>query len=196
MGTEYMQPSIEAKLLQINKSYFALRYSLIKQINDIANIADGDADKRLLASLKRTLKGLRTRFERTGVKIDAEACAKILLDAELPKIQEQPLRFCRYYKGENASPLNEADNTGLLGNYERFCIEFVRSNRHYLESELIEYIHYGLMDFSSDDGVPISFKVILFNRYCHWNMADVESFKKWYYENYLTENNNDTRTIR
>ena len=79
----------EAKLLQVNKAYFALRYSLIKQMNDITNVVNGDADKKLLASLKRTLKGLKARFERTGVKIDADACAKILLEEELPNLMEQ-----------------------------------------------------------------------------------------------------------
>lgn len=176
----------EAKLLQVNKAYFALRYSLIKQMNDITNVVNGDADKKLLASLKRTLKGLKARFERTGVKIDADACAKILLEEELPKIQEQPLRYCRYYNGESECPFDETDNTiRLFWDYERRCTDFARSDRRYLENELIAYIHYGLMDFSAGDGTPISFKVILFNRFCHWNMADVDEFKKWYLKCYI-----------
>ncbi|MBN1180809.1 MAG: hypothetical protein JXB49_00880 [Bacteroidales bacterium] len=51
-----------------------------------------------------------------------------------------------------------------------------------------DYINIGLENFSKDDGVPISLKALLFNRYSHWTGGygnDVEDFKEWYFNSYL-----------
>ena len=177
-----------AKLLLCNKAYFALRYSLIKQISELERAIDGTilnmdvSVKKSLASLKRTLKGLQKRFEATGITIDAMLCAQKLMELEMQEIKEHPLNYCRYFKGKNEC---KDENNGLFGDYERCWIDFLNTDIRYLENQVCEYIYHNLMDFSEYDGVPISLKAILFNRYCHWNMADVEAFKSWYVKSYL-----------
>ena len=57
---------------------------------------------------------------------------------------------------------------------------------------LDEYEKYGLQDFEPDDGVPITLKAMLFNRYhssngFYLNIADM--FKEWYVRFYLCEDN-------
>ena len=49
---------------------------------------------------------------------------------------------------------------------------------------LDEYLSYGLREFENMDGVPITLKAILFNRFSHWNRADTEEFKAWYLATY------------
>lgn len=53
---------------------------------------------------------------------------------------------------------------------------------------LDEYEKYGLQDFNTEDGVPITLKAMLFNRYhvsngFYPNIADM--FKEWYERFYL-----------
>lgn len=179
----------EAKFILCHKVYFALRYSLIKQISELENVISGtelnsdvSIKRHILPSLKRTLKGLSKRFEVAGVRIDGMLCAQKLMEIETQEIKEQPLRYCRYFKGETE---NRENKLSLLSDYEKCWLDSLNTNIRYLENQVCEYIHYNLMDFSDNDGVPISLKAILFNRYCHWNMADVESFKDWYLKSYL-----------
>ena len=40
----------------------------------------------------------------------------------------------------------------------------------------------GLENFQEDDGVPITLKAFLLNRYEHW--AEDDGFKEWYQKNY------------
>lgn len=48
-------------------------------------------------------------------------------------------------------------------------------------NETINYIREGLGDFYADDGVPISMKAILFNRFCHWGWCETpDTFREWY----------------
>ena len=98
------------------------------------------------------------------------------------------LDFCSYYDGKEN---NEPDHTsGMLWEYERVWVMRMQ-NWDFSLGEVNEYIHYGVGDFNADDGVPISFKTILFNRYMHWNFCGtVEGFKEWYlatYKNRLAE---------
>lgn len=191
MRNDYIkQHPNEAKFILCNKAYFALRYSLMAQISELERSIDGTAlntdvsiKKHILPSLKRTLKGLQKRFEKTEVRIDAMLCVQKLMEIEAQEIKEQPLQHCRYYKGESENPFEGKDQTyTMFWFYERCWIKHL--NESNLKNELTEYIYYGLMDFSAEDDTPISLKAILFNRYCHWNVADVEAFKKWYCETY------------
>lgn len=98
------------------------------------------------------------------------------------------LDFCSYYNGEEYT---EADHTsGMLWEYERVWVMRL-SKLDFSFGELNEYIHYGLGDFNADDGVPITLKIILFNRYRHWNFCGTaEGFKEWYlatYKNRMAE---------
>jgi hypothetical protein len=53
---------------------------------------------------------------------------------------------------------------------------------------LDEYVAVGLSDFENADGVPITLKSLLFNRYAQGNMSSladcVEPFKKFYKQYY------------
>ena len=98
------------------------------------------------------------------------------------------LDFCSYYGVENGTEVDDAFN--MFCNYEQVWVNKL-SRWDFSLSELNEYIHYGLEDFNKDDGVPMTLKVILFNRYMHWSYGgDAEGFKKWYlthYKNRLKE---------
>lgn len=50
-----------------------------------------------------------------------------------------------------------------------------------------DYNIYGLAEFYPDDGVDISLKAFLFNRYCHWGYTDPDGFRKWYTHTYHRE---------
>ena len=98
------------------------------------------------------------------------------------------LDFCSYYGVDNVSEVG--DDFNMFCNYERVWVTKL-SSWNYSFAELNEYFHYGLEDFNKDDGVPMTLKVILFNRYMHWSFdGDAEGFKRWYlahYKNRLKE---------
>ena len=52
--------------------------------------------------------------------------------------------------------------------YEENWVRFHFDDSDYLLNETLFYIKEGLADFHADDGVPISMKAILYNRFCHW----------------------------
>ena len=51
------------------------------------------------------------------------------------------------------------------------------------------YIRAGLSTFQMFDNTPITLKALLFNRYSHWTMGDIDGFKEWY----LTAYRNDAQ---
>ena len=53
-------------------------------------------------------------------------------------------------------------------------------NGEYIKSLEREYLHDVNADFEANDGVPMSFKALLYNRYMHWCCGPVECFKDWY----------------
>lgn len=99
------------------------------------------------------------------------------------------LPFCRYYKGEKERPkgVNE-----LFWEYEKKWVEVSKNpkegsnNFNTASYWLDDYLRADLASFSNDDGVPITLKALLFNRYTHW-MQTNDGFKKWYAENYKQE---------
>lgn len=100
------------------------------------------------------------------------------------------LKHCRYYKGEDDCP-ESISNAGdcSLWFYERVWV-MQESHRDEKDFDTLEYIRYGLKDFNTDDGTPITLKALLFNRYCHWIGGwgmenDVKGFKEWYIDYYL-----------
>ena len=92
--------------------------------------------------------------------------------------EETLVKFCRYYKGPGQ------DN--LMASYERIWIHDVLEHNvkatDYVEpSDLHE-----LELFNPGDGVPLTLKALLFNRWCHWSSyATINQFKHWYLETYL-----------
>lgn len=93
------------------------------------------------------------------------------------------LEHCFYY-GKNESEDGLGASVGHM--YEQSWVMFhfdkVPENEDsYLMSETIDYINSGLGDFCADDGVPISMKAILYNRYCHWGWDETpDTFRQWY----------------
>ena len=94
------------------------------------------------------------------------------------------IKLCRYYKGEKESPYSD-DTKSLLWFYEQ---GWVHSHNDYsFEDEIMEYLSVGLSDFCDDDGVPLTYKALLFNRYAKSNYSlesAVEPFKAFYREYY------------
>lgn len=98
------------------------------------------------------------------------------------------IKNCRYYRGEEHCP---SEAIGLFWDYERLWVEWVleaQENENCdaakrLDNMTREYLKAGYKDFSLSDGVPVSLKAILFNRFEHWNQSD--GFQEWYMEQYL-----------
>lgn len=94
---------------------------------------------------------------------------------------------CRYYKGEETCPesLKEAGKE-YLWFYESKWVELngqYEGNREYEDNDLAS--------FEKDDGVPISLKRMLFNRYIQdtWSVKEaIPLFKTWYKEQYKGSN--------
>ena len=100
---------------------------------------------------------------------------------------EDVLTLCRYYRGEKKNPFRD-DVAASLWDYERvWANEFLRSMNspgYEPHAEMLsEYEAVGLSDFHSDDGVPVSLKALLFNRFAKtaYSLSSaVEPFKKFY----------------
>lgn len=122
-------------------------------------------------------------------RIPEERWGENLLGQVLMEVREHLrdpyLPYCRYYDGVNYE--NAPANKRLLASYEEAWIRIQIADFEYLRSMFEEYIAYGQEFFSMNDGVPMSMKALLFNRWGHWggNLCDGESFQKWYNEYYL-----------
>ena len=98
------------------------------------------------------------------------------------------LPFCRYYKGEKKCPKEINAN---FWEYEKIWVELSENpqegsaNFNEISNWLDEYMSTNLTSFDND-GVPVTLKALLFNRYTHW-MQTNDGFKEWYKENYKQE---------
>ncbi|MBP5366499.1 MAG: hypothetical protein J6Y82_11390 [Bacteroidales bacterium] len=101
------------------------------------------------------------------------------------------IKQCRYFKGEKENPYTDNDpNKTMFWGYERKWVDWYYQHNDLddnpLDAMTYDYIHSGMSDFNTNDGVPISLKSLLFNRYFHWNdYATPDDFKKWYVCYYL-----------
>ncbi len=90
----------------------------------------------------------------------------------------EALKCCRYYKGEAQIPNGVPSR---FWNYEASWVQSVVLHPNSLSGLIDEYNNAGLRDFGKNDGVPVSLKAILFNRWQQWIGAyDMEGFKDWY----------------
>lgn len=111
----------------------------------------------------------------------------------------QLIRYCRYYYGE---PFDEfakesSDQMVLLfKEYEFHWCTNLHRDKHMLMSMLEEYINAGLELFRTEDGVPMSLKALLFNRYEHLAEGSPESFKTWYRKEYFSKSLHIPETLR
>lgn len=106
---------------------------------------------------------------------------------------EELLSHCLYYKGGEIvdDPSKDKDDY-ILEFYEQKWVEFSQRDRRYIAEIVQDYIFAGLELFNCDDGVPISLKALLFNRYTHWNggcgwLNNINGFMKFYLENYKSK---------
>ena len=103
---------------------------------------------------------------------------------------EEIIKCCRYYKGEKENPFEgkgiELQNAAMFWFYEMWWSERINSPEDIdpFKQEIEDYKWHGLEGFSANDGVPISLKAILFNRYSHWIQGPVEDFKSFYLKQY------------
>ena len=82
--------------------------------------------------------------------------------------------LCIYYKGEKECPFREQIIPATDAGCERIA------------PILKEYTNAGLSNFEMYDGVPITLKAVLFNRYCKYaERTDIEGFKDLYQSTYI-----------
>ncbi|WP_314791417.1 hypothetical protein [Tannerella forsythia] len=87
------------------------------------------------------------------------------------------------YHGLKEEDLNKLLFSVNFWEYERYWVDFQQNNRELLKNEEGEYRRFVLPHFALDDGVPLSLKAILFNRFAHWHSGYgdvIQEFKKWY----------------
>lgn len=87
------------------------------------------------------------------------------------------------YRGINEEDLKKLQYSVNFWGYERYWVEFQMDNREIIKTQEDEYREFVLPRLSIDDGVPISLKALLFNRFAHWysGYGDVISdFIEWY----------------
>lgn len=98
------------------------------------------------------------------------------------------LKFCRYYKGEKDPPRGVDRDLWL---YEKKWAEAISAEDPIIDTMIEEYTIVDLGSFNDMDGVPLTLKALLFNRYCHWNSGSpfdcVDGFKEYYRTQYLNE---------
>ena len=108
----------------------------------------------------------------------AVAVCNIYLPKEFYDIIVAPyLEHCFYY-GKN---IPEDCGAHVGHQYEGYWVRFHFNDDDYLLNETLCYIREGLGDFCANDGVPISMKAILYNRFCHWGWCETpDTFRSWY----------------
>ncbi len=102
---------------------------------------------------------------------------------------KNPIDYCRYFKGEENRPLHLEGNLALFWDYEQLWANNA-SERAENNYRVLEYKKDVLPLFNEDDGVPISLKALLYNRYTHWMGGysledDVKAFRTWLKREYF-----------
>lgn len=91
------------------------------------------------------------------------------------------IKFCRYYHGESECPFEDAEHSTLWKIERAWAERMTIGHTEQIEEAIIEYVTYGLGEFQMRDGVPISLKAVLFNRFCKYEeRIDLEAFKQFY----------------
>lgn len=91
------------------------------------------------------------------------------------------------YQGLSDEEINRLEYSATAWKYERMWVEMSQKKDDFLPQMAQEYINHGLSDLYPYDGVALSLKALLFNRYCHWGYTDPEGFRKWYQHAYHPE---------
>lgn len=102
---------------------------------------------------------------------------------------------CRIYRGEEVCPIKTVSRERTLWFWEKNWVEHTldaqkdedSNGMKVLSLYFNEYMASGLTEFRNMDGVPVSLKALLFNRYCDvGDHIDPKGFKQWYETEYLT----------
>lgn len=107
-------------------------------------------------------------------------------------MENQLLRYCRYYKGEKEMPKFDNQDKELFWSYEKVWVESKSGeNNHDMLAKMIgEYVAAGLGGFEIYDDTPMTLKAMLFNRYLKGGLSmseAAEPFKKFYRDYYIAE---------
>lgn len=99
--------------------------------------------------------------------------------------------FCRFYKEETECPFLEA-NKQMFWHCEKWWLEQIglknEAGCNRVAPLMDEYRNAGLNNYEMYDGVPITLKAVLFNRYCKYmDGIDIEGFKELYTLEYREE---------
>lgn len=90
------------------------------------------------------------------------------------------------YQGLSAEEIDRLECEGSAWKYEDIWYHKSLESLDW-SGPIQDYNIYGLAEFYPDDGVDISLKAFLFNRYCHWGYTDPDGFRKWYTHTYHRE---------
>lgn len=107
----------------------------------------------------------------------------------IPKPQTYYIVKCRYYHGEEECPFVKGlNNDHLLWFYEQKWVEY-HCPEHIADlQEMVEdYKAYGHGQFQKEDGVPVSLKALLWNRWAKWvsSPSDSKGWHEFYLHDYL-----------
>lgn len=111
----------------------------------------------------------------------------MLKEAELENPVQTPPESMRVYYNIPDDEVEKLSNAATCWFYESKWIEFTDNKNDMLDLYLDEYASVGLNSFEHLDGIPITLKALLFNRFAKGYYARifaVSDFKKWYIENY------------
>ena len=108
----------------------------------------------------------------------AATICNIYLPKEFFNIITAPyLKHCFYY----GKDIPEDCGAHVGHQYEGCWVSSHLNNDDFFLRETLSYIREGLGDFCADDGVPISMKALLYNRFCHWGWCETpDTFRSWY----------------
>ncbi len=135
-------------------------------------------EKALASTAKHAIVSIEAEFDESEEHIASGGPSGGYTRAEL-------LRFCKYYKG-----VESEDDLPLMAFYEKCWVDrMLEDDKEDIRGLIIEYVNNNLETFSLDDGVPLSLKALLYNRYQHWSWGSPEGFKEFYYKRYLNPEN-------
>lgn len=96
-------------------------------------------------------------------------------------------QFTQFYKGETRPPADCPHPN--LWSYEQMWVEN-EEERDENNGRVREYIHDVLPLYHEDDGIPLTLKALLYNRFTHWVggyslESDVKGFVEFLHQRYL-----------
>ena len=89
------------------------------------------------------------------------------------------MKPCRYYNGTDKVYKDPIIQT--YAHIEEMWVNKMIADDEMLPSCYAEYVRFGLTHFCENDGVDVSLKALICNRFMHYNeRTDIEAFKAYY----------------